>query len=86
MVGNVLANIGLSGRVLPAAMFLIGLHFLPPARLFSNRANYAAGGALIAPAIAYPLLAPAGPQSPSGCFGAGIILRASAVWAVRPVR
>lgn len=82
VVGNVLANIGLSAWVIPAAIFIIGLHFLPLARVFANRPHFLTGAALMLLAVAYPLLAPGGPNSPAGCLGAGLILWASALWAV----
>ena len=77
VIGNVLANIGLSAWVIPAAMFIVGLHFLPLARLFGNPPYYVTGGALMLLAAAYPFAAPA------GALGAGAILWASALWGVR---
>lgn len=80
--GNVLANIGLSGWVIPLAIFVIGMHFLPLAHIFANRPHYATGAALMALAVVYPQLAAGGPEDPVGCLGAGVILLASALWAV----
>ena len=82
IVGNVLANVGLSAWVIPAAMFIIGLHFLPLARLYSNPRHYVTGGALMLLAVAYPVLVPGGPSNPIGCLGAGLVLWASALWAL----
>jgi hypothetical protein len=87
IAGNVLANLGLSAWVLPAVIFIIGLHFLPLAALFANPPHLVTGGALMLLAGAYPFLAPGGPGHPIGCLGAGLILWGSALWAVvdRPV-
>lgn len=82
VVGNVLANIGRSEWVIPAAMFIIGLHFLPLGKLFAYPAHYVTGAALMLLALAYPEFAAAGPADPIGCLGAGAILSTSAVWAV----
>ena len=82
IVGNVLANVGRSAWVLPAAILIIGLHFLPLAAIFANPAHYVTGGVLVALALAYPFLASGGPRDPIGCLGAGLILWGSALWAV----
>ena len=83
VVGNVLANIGLSAWVIPAAMFIIGLHLLPMARLLCNPPHYVTGGLLMLIAVTYPFSAPSGASSPIGALGAGAVLWASALWAVR---
>jgi CBS domain containing-hemolysin-like protein len=82
VVGNVLANLGLGAWVVPAAMLIVGLHFLPLARIFSNSAHFVTGTALVVVAIGYPALAPAGPKDAVACLAAGLILWASAFWAV----
>jgi hypothetical protein len=79
---NVLANIGLAAWAVPFAILVIGLHFLPLARLFTNPPHYVTGALMIAFAIAYPLLMPSGPIDPIGCLGAGLILWASAIYAL----
>jgi hypothetical protein len=84
VVGNVLANMGLSDWILPAVIFIVGLHFLPLARIFANPPHYLTGCALMLLAVVYPLLSPNGANSPVGCLGAGLILWASAAWAVSP--
>jgi hypothetical protein len=82
VVGNVLANIGLSRWVIPVAIFIIGMHFLPLAYVFANRYHFITGSGLIVLSIAYPFLAPGGASDPVGCLGAGIILWISALWAI----
>jgi hypothetical protein len=82
IVGNVLANMGLSAWVIPSAIFIVGLHLLPLAGVLSNPSHYVTGGALILLAAGYPALAADGPSSPIGCLGAGLLLWASALWAV----
>lgn len=82
VAGNILANIGRSDWVIPAAMFIIGLHFLPLGKLFANPAHYVTGAALMVLSLAYPEYAAAGPADPIGCLGAGAILLTSGLWAV----
>ena len=82
VIGNVLANTGRPDWVIPAAIAIIGLHFLPLGKLFANPAHYITGAALLLLALAYPRFAPAGPADPVGCLGAGLILLSSALWAV----
>jgi hypothetical protein len=82
VVGNILANIGLSLWVLPAAMFIIGIHFLPLAYVFANLYHFITGTGLIVLSIVYPFVAPGGASNPIGCLGAGIILWSSALWAM----
>jgi hypothetical protein len=84
IVGNVLANVGVSDWVISAAIFIVGLHFLPLARIFSNPAHYVTGGALTLVAIACQLLPAGVPMNPIGCLGAGLVLWASALWAATP--
>jgi hypothetical protein len=82
VVGNILANIGLSHWVIPAAIFIIGIHFLPLAYVFSNRYHFVTGSGLIMLAIIYPFLSRGGASDPVGCLGAGIILWISSLWAI----
>jgi hypothetical protein len=82
VAGNVLAKLGRSDWVISAAMFIIGLHFLPLGKLFANPAHYVTGAALMLLALAYPQFAAAGPADPIGCLGAGAILLTSGLWAV----
>jgi hypothetical protein len=82
IVGNVLVNIHLSPWLLPSAIFILGLRFLPLAAIPSNPAHYVTAALFILLSVCYPFLAPQGPNSAIGCLGAGLILWASAVWAV----
>jgi len=82
VAGQVLIHLGLSSWVIPAVIFIIGLHFLPLAHAFAWRPHYMTGAALMLLAVIYPLLAPAGPASPVGCLGVGLILWSSALWAL----
>ena len=79
---NVLNILGLARWAIPFAILIVGLHFLPLARLFQARAHYLAGVALVLLAVCLPLLT-GNPESPAGPFGAGLILWASALWALR---
>jgi hypothetical protein len=80
VVANVLVNIGLAGWVLPAAVFVIGLHFLPLAKVFDYRTHYITGAALMLLALIVPRLAPGGPADPMICLGAGLVLWLAALW------
>ena len=83
VVANVLRNTGLAAWIVPAIMAVVGAHFIPLARVFSNRKHYVTGGAMIATAALYPFVAPGGPMDPSGPFIAGIILWVSAFVSLR---
>lgn len=78
----VLANTGHGEWIIPMAIGVIGLHFFPIAVVFKNPPHYVTGAALVALAILYPWLA--GPASPLGFLGIGLILWLSAAWALRP--
>jgi hypothetical protein len=81
----VLGRLGLGAWIIPMAIGVVGLHFLPLAYVFRNPPHYVTGAALIALAVLYPQLASGGPASPLGFLGAGLILWTSAAWAIRPV-
>jgi hypothetical protein len=71
--------------IIPSIILIVGIHFFPLAVAFQVPRHYATGAAMTLLAIFYPLMSSAGPTSPVGCLGAGIILWASAVVAlVRP--
>jgi hypothetical protein len=82
VAGNVLVNLGLSSWVIPCVIFIVGLHFLPLGYVFAYPPHYATGLALVALSVGYAFVAEGGPASPIGCLGAGLILWASAIWAV----
>jgi hypothetical protein len=77
---NVLNNTGLGAWDIPFVILVIGAHFLPLAHLFKRPTHYVTGVALVLFAVGYPLTA--GPQSSVGPLGAGLILWASALWAL----
>lgn len=83
VLANVLVNVGLGAWVVPMIVMVVGLHMFPLAHVFAYPAHYVTGAALCALALAYPGLAPAGPLDPAGMLGAGLILWASAAWAVK---
>jgi len=71
--------------IVPSIILIVGIHFFPLAIAFNVPRHYCTGAAMILLAVVYPFLSNAGPSSPLGCLGAGIILWASAVAAlVRP--
>ncbi len=85
VVSAILSALGYKDWIIPAIILIVGVHFFPLAVAFKVRRHFVTGAAMTLLAIVYPLLSNAGPRSPVGCFGAGIILWASAVAAlVRP--
>ena len=71
--------------IIPSIILIVGIHFFPLAVGFTVPRHYATGAAKVLLAICYPLMSSAGPTSPVGCVGAGIILWVSATAAlVRP--
>ncbi len=81
---NVLTHVHHREWIFPAIIAIVGLHFLPLAAAFQYPRHYFTGAALILLAAVYPFASPAGPSSPVGCLGAGLILWGSAVGALRP--
>jgi hypothetical protein len=85
VVATVLARTGHKEWIIPAIILIVGIHFFPLAVAFKVPRHYATGAAMTLLAIFYPLMSSAGPTSPVGCVGAGIILWVSATAAlVRP--
>jgi hypothetical protein len=84
VLANVLGSRGLYVWIVPMVIFIVGLHLLPLAYLFSNPPHYLTGTAMMALAVIYPLVAASGPADGVGALGAGLILWASAGWAIRP--
>jgi len=82
LVALVLSKTGNTRWILPAVIFIVGLHFLPLAGLFEYRPHYLTGAALIILASVYPLVARDGPENAMGALGTGLILWASAAWAI----
>ena len=82
---NLAVNLGHAEWQAAAAMVVVGLHFLPLAVAFGYRPHLVSGGALTVWALSYPWLL-AGPMAPAGLLGAGLILFASAAWALRSIR
>ena len=68
--------------IIPTIILIVGIHFFPLAAAFKVPRHSATGAAMTLLAIIYPFIASDGPKSPVGCFGAGIILWASAVAAL----
>jgi hypothetical protein len=85
VVATVLSRAGYKDWIIPSIILIVGIHFFPLAVAFKVPRHYATGAALTLLAIFYPLMSSAGPTSPVGCVGAGIILWLSAAAAlVRP--
>jgi uncharacterized membrane protein YecN with MAPEG domain len=79
----VLIHLGKGAWIIPMAIAVFGLLFLPLAHVFKNPPHYVTGLAMVAFAALYPLLASGGPTAPVGFLGAGLILWLSAAWALR---
>lgn len=84
VVALILSQVGYARWILPAVILIVGLHFLPLARLFAYGPHYVTGVALILLAGVYPFVTAEGPESAVGALGAGIILWLSAIWAISP--
>ncbi|MBI1772523.1 MAG: hypothetical protein HYR68_09315 [Burkholderiales bacterium] len=74
VVGNVLTNMGLADWVIPFAMLVVGLHFLPLAKLFNTPGHFWFGLVMSLFAITYPFVFSQGAADPYGCLGAGLML------------
>jgi len=85
-VASLLNARGLAVWIFPMIVFVVGFHFVLLSRLFSSAAHAVTGIAMMSFAGSFPFIAAGGPSSPSGLLGAGLILWASALWAVRPQR
>ncbi len=79
VVSNVLANLGWADWIIPAAILVVGLHFLPLAKLFATKGHFYLGLAISLFAIAYPFVL-SGPTDPYGCFGVGVMLWSYSLW------
>jgi hypothetical protein len=82
VLANVFSNTGLDAWIVPMIITVVGLHFLPLAAIMNYRPHYVSGLALLLLAIAFPIFSSAGPRSGVGPLGAGLILWASAVFAL----
>lgn len=78
ITGNVLANMGKLDLVIPAAILIIGLHFLPLAVIFKYYPHYVTGALMIMWAVFYPGLI--GAANSAGLIAPGAILWASALF------
>jgi hypothetical protein len=81
----VLRRFKLDAWIVPAIMFIVGVHFLPLARVFRYRPHMLTGAALIVTALLYPMASAGGPASPLGSLIAGVTLWLAGLWSLRPV-
>jgi hypothetical protein len=77
----VLPAVGYRAWVAPVSIMIVGLHFLPLARMFDTL-YYATGLSMMVLAAVYPFVSGSGPKSPDGLLGAGLILWATAAVAL----
>ena len=82
VLANVLNNTGLNAWVVPMIIAVVGLHFLPLAAVMRYPPHYVSGLGMLLLAIVFPFVADCGPRSGVGPLGAGLILWASAVFAL----
>ena len=80
-----LHRFNLEAWIAPAIMFIVGLHFLPLARVFRYRTHVLTGAVLIVTALVYPIASAGGPASPLGSLIAGVTLWLAGLWSLRPV-
>jgi len=71
---NVLVNLGLADWIIPSVMLVVGLHFLPLAKLFNTPGLLWLGLVVSLFAIIYPFVLSQGAADPYGCLGAGVLL------------
>jgi hypothetical protein len=74
VAANVLANLNLGDWILPAIIFIVGIHFVPLAKLFDRPIYYFVGPLMAAWGIVYPILFTAGKGGWIGAIGTGGIL------------
>lgn len=79
---QLLPRLGYKQAIIPAIIVVTGLHFFPLARLFANRVHYLTGGALVACALGCLLLGQQPALQAQAALGAGLILWASAAYAL----
>ena len=82
VLANLLNHTGLSAWIVPMIIAVVGLHFLPLAAVLRYRPHYVSGLALLLLAALFPFVANGGPRSGVGPLGAGLILWASAAFAL----
>ena len=66
--------------IVPSTILIVGLHFMPLARLFRSPRHYVIGAGLTVVALAYPWMAGSGPDYPIGEFATGGILWVGALY------
>lgn len=84
VVANLLSRSGHGRYVLASIVAIVGLHFLPLARLFAYPPHLLTGVAMVGWAVVCSLLPGLGPDSAAMALGAGVVLWASASWALGP--
>jgi hypothetical protein len=76
----VLNVIGHTEWITASIILVVGLHFLPLARLFRSPAGAVTGIVLTLIAVSYPFLFAAGPSSPIGPIATGLVLWVNATY------
>ncbi len=84
VVTQALTALHLAAWIYPAVIAIVGLHFLPLARVFRYPPHLPTGIALLLWALIFPRLLKdaAGPLSAYGPFGAGTILWSATAWII----
>mgnify|MGYP000627320004 CR=1 FL=1 len=77
----IVINLGKAEWVVMSVIFIVGLHFIPMARLFNYAPHYALGVVIMLWSVSYPKLAD-GPADPIGALGMGLLLWSGAVYAL----
>jgi hypothetical protein len=83
LVATMLNLLGWGIWIMPMIIFVVGVHFVLLAKVFGTVTHAVTGIVMMGFAVTYPFLATQGPTSPIGLLGAGLILWANALWAVR---
>ena len=82
VVANILTNFGLTRWIIPAVMLVVGIHFIPLAKLFVYPPHYITGALLVLLSVGYPLVSVGGPSNAVGWLDTGLVLWASGAWSL----
>lgn len=83
LVFQILPRLGHADLAIPAVVLIVGLHFFPMPPLYRHRANLVTGACLVIWAVLCPLLFNGDRMIGFAALGAGLILWAAALWALK---
>lgn len=83
LVFQILPRLGHADLAIPAVVLIVGLHFFPMPPLYRHRANLVTGACLVICAVVCPLVFHGDAMIGYAAAGAGLVLWASAAWALK---